>query len=144
MVIPSLFGQLMTSISLMEEFSITIQPNIQMPFSTFQQLVNDFPDSSYADDAQYYIGYINEKKLGYYIQALLEYQKLINNYPDSPYADNAQLGMGDCYYGTYDYSHAIEAYQKVIDDFPESSLLALAQYSIAQSYRKLANYEQAI
>jgi len=112
--------------------------------STFQQLVNDFPDSSYADDAQYYIGYINEKKLGYYIQALLEYQELINNYPDSYYADDAQLGIGNCYYVTYDYSHAIEAYQKLINDFPESSLLALAQYSIAQSYRKLANYEQAI
>ncbi|OFW47377.1 MAG: hypothetical protein A2163_06590 [Actinobacteria bacterium RBG_13_35_12] len=112
--------------------------------TTFQQLVNDFPDSQYADDAQYYIGYINEKKLGYYIQALLEYQKLINHYPESSYADDAQLGIGNCYYITYDYSHAIEAYQKLIDDYPESSLLALAQYSIAQSYRKLANYEQAI
>ena len=112
--------------------------------TTFQQLVNDFPDSQYADDAQYYIGYINEKKLGYYIQALLEYQELINNYPDSPYADDAQLGIGNCYYVTYDYSHAIEAYQKLIEDYPESSLLALAQYSIAQSYRKLVNYEQAI
>ena len=112
--------------------------------STFQQLVNDFPESQYAASAQYYIGYINEKKLGYYIQALLEYQKLINNYPDSSYADDAQLGIGNCYYATYDYSHAIEAYQQLVDDYPESSLLALAQYSIGQSYRKLANYEQAI
>jgi len=112
--------------------------------NTFAQLVNDYPESKYADDAQYYIGYINEKKLGYYIQALLEYQELINNYLDSPYADDAQLGIGNCYYATYDYSHAIEAYQKVIDNYPQSSLLALAQYSIAQSYRKLANYEQAI
>jgi TolA-binding protein len=112
--------------------------------TTFQQLVNDFPESQYADNAQYYIAYINEKKLGYYIQALLEYQKLINNYPDSSYADDAQLGIGNCYYITYDYSHAIEAYQKVIGDYSESSLLALAQYSIAQSYRKLANHEQAI
>lgn len=111
---------------------------------TFQQLINDFPDSQYADNAQYYIGYINEKKLGYYIQALLEYQELINNYPDSSYADDAQLGIGNCYYITFDYSHAIEAYQKLIDDYPESSLLAIAQYSIAQSYRKLTNYEQAI
>ncbi|MCJ7790715.1 MAG: tetratricopeptide repeat protein [Candidatus Atribacteria bacterium] len=111
---------------------------------TFQQLINDYPDSGYADDAQYYIGYINEKKLGYYIQALLEYQKLIDNYPNSEFADDAQLGTGNCYYVTKDYSHAIEAYQKLIDDYSESSLLPLAQYSIAQSYRKLANYAQAI
>jgi len=112
--------------------------------TTFQQLINDFPESQYADNAQYYIGYINEKKLGYYIQALLEYQELINNYPDSSYADDAQLGIGNCYYVTYDYPHAIEAYQQLIDDYPGSSLLALAQYSIAQSYRKLANYTQAV
>ena len=112
--------------------------------TTFQQLITDFPNSLYADDAQYYIGYINENKLGYYIKALLEYQELIDNYPDSLYADDAQLGIGNCYYVTYDYSHALEAYQKVIDDYPESSLFALSQYSIAQSYRKLANYEQAI
>jgi TolA-binding protein len=112
--------------------------------TTFQQLINDYPDSEYADDAQYYIGYINEKKLGYYIQALLEYQKLIDNYPNSEFADDAQLGIGNCYYATKDYSHAIEAYQKLIDDYSESSLLPLAQYSIGQSYRKLANYVQAI
>jgi len=111
---------------------------------TFQQLINDYPDSEYADNAQYYIGSINEKKLGYYIQALLEYQKLIDNYPDSEFIDDAQLGTGNCYYATKDYSHAIEAYQKLIDDYSESSLLPLAQYSIGQSYRKLVNYAQAI
>ncbi len=79
---------------------------------TFQQLINDYPDSEYADDAQYYIGYINEKKLGYYIQALLEYQKLIDNYPDSEFIDDAYLGIGNCYYITYDYYHAIRGISK--------------------------------
>jgi TolA-binding protein len=110
----------------------------------FQQLINDYPESGYADDAQYYIGYINEKKLGYYIQALLEYQKLIENYPDSEFIDDAYLGIGNCYYITYDYYHAIKAYQKIIDDYSQSTLAPLAQYSIGQSYRKLANYTQAI
>ena len=112
--------------------------------TTFQQLINDYPDSEYADDAQYYIGSINEKKLGYYIQALLEYQKLIDNYPNSEFADDAQLGTGNCYYATKDYSHAIEAYQKIIDNYSQSNIAPLAQYSIGQSYRKLANYAQAI
>ena len=112
--------------------------------NTFAQLVVDYPESKYADNAQYYIGYIYEKNFSYYIQALLEYQKLIDNYPDSEFCDDAQLGMGNCYYATYDFFHAIEAYQKVIDNYPESSLLALAQYSIGQSYRRLANYGQAI
>ena len=111
---------------------------------TFTQLINDYPESEYADNAQYYIGYCYEKKLGYYIQALLEYQKLLENYSDSEFADDAQLGIGNCYYATKDYFQAIEEYQKVISNYPESSLLPLAQYSIGQSYRKLAYYEQAI
>ncbi|GAJ00144.1 unnamed protein product, partial [marine sediment metagenome] len=66
--------------------------------TTFQQLIIDFPDSQYADDAQYYIAYINEKKFGYYSKALLEYYELITNYPDSIWIDDAQLGMGNCYF----------------------------------------------
>lgn len=110
----------------------------------FQQLIIDYPDSEYADDAQYYIGYINEKKFGYYSKALLEYYELIINYSGSIWVDDAQLGMGNCYYANGEYSNAIVEYKKVINDYPTSSLLALAQYSIAQSYRKLANYAQAI
>jgi len=112
--------------------------------TAFKQLISDYPNSKYADDAQYYIGYINEKKLGYYIQALLEYQELIDNYPNSPYTDDAQLGIGNCYYVTYDFSHAIEAYQKVIDEYPQTSLAPLAQYYIGHSYRRLFNYNRAV
>ncbi|MGB6606258.1 MAG: tetratricopeptide repeat protein, partial [Atribacterota bacterium] len=113
-------------------------------FTTFQQLIIDFPESQYADDAQYYIAYINEKKFGYYSKALLEYYQLLVNYPDSIWADDAQLGMGNCYYSSSEYNNAIVEYQKVIDDYPNSPFHAFAQFYIGHSYRYSYNFSQAV
>jgi len=112
--------------------------------TTFQQLLDDFPESPYADDAQYYIAYINEKNYGYYGKGLLEYYELLVNYPDSIWADDAQLGMGNCYYSSSEYNNAIVEYKKVIDDYPNSSFRDYAQYYIGHSYRGLYNFEQAV
>ncbi len=112
--------------------------------TTFQQLINEFPDSPYADDAQYYIAYINEKKFGYYSKALLEYYELLINYPDSIWADDAQLGMGNCYYASGEYNNAIVEYQKVINDYPNSPFHGYAQYYIGHSCRRLYDFEQAV
>ena len=112
--------------------------------TTFQQLLEDFPDSPYADDAQYYIAYINEKKFGYYSKALLEYYQLLIDYPNSIWADDAQLGMGNCYYANGEYSNAIVEYQKAINDYPDSSFHDYAQYYIGHSYRNSYNFTQAV
>ena len=118
--------------------------NYETAILTFQQLINDYPNSSYADDAQYYIAYINEKKFGYYSKALLEYYQLLINYPDSIWADDAQLGMGNCYYASGEYSNAIVEYQKVINDYPNSPFHAFAQYYIGHSYRNSRDFTQAV
>ena len=118
--------------------------NYETAILTFQQLINDYPDSSYADDAQYYIAYINEKKFGYYSKALLEYYELLISYPDSIWADDAQLGMGNCYYANGEYSNAIVEYQKVIDEYPDSPFHAFAQYYIGHSYRNSYDFMQAV
>jgi TolA-binding protein len=112
--------------------------------TTFQQLLEDFPDSPYADDAKYYIAYINEKKFRYYSKALLEYYQLLINYPGSIWADDAQLGMGNCYYANGEYNNAIIEYQKVIDEYPDSPFHAFAQYYIGHSYRNSYNFTQAV
>jgi len=118
--------------------------NYETAILTFQQLLDDFPDSPYADDAQYYIAYINEKIFRYYSKALLEYYQLLINYPDSIWADDAQLGMGNCYYASGEYSNAIVEYQKVIDEYPNSPFHAFAQYYIGHSYRNSYNFTQAV
>jgi len=120
------------------------QGNYQQAMNIFQELRNTYPDSPWADDAQYYMGFINESKLHLYIQAILSYYGVLLNYPDSPWADDAQLGIGNCYYATRDYGNAINEYHKVLDFYPGSDLIPVTQYSIAQSYRKAASYNQSI
>ncbi len=119
------------------------QKDYQQAMDTFIELRDTYPDSPWADDAQYYIGYIYEiNRL--YITARDEYSLLLFYYPNSPWADDARLGIGNCYYLTGDYYHAKIQYQAVIDNYPLSDLLPLAQYRIAWCNRRLGDYNQAI
>ena len=59
----------------------------------FEKLIAEFPDSRYADNAQYFIGetYYREK---WYEKAILEYQKVIENFPDGNKVAAALLKQG--------------------------------------------------
>lgn len=120
------------------------QEDYQQALYTFRELRNTYPDSPWADDAQYYIGYINEEKLNLYIQAVLAYYGVLLDYPDSSWADDAQLGIGNCYYATKAYGSAINEYRKVLDYYPGSDLHPVSQYSISWSYRRAGSNNQAI
>ncbi len=122
------------------------QGNYQQAMDGFLQLRNDYPDSSWADDAQYFIGFIYESKFNLYIQGILSYYGVLLDYPDSSWADDAQLGIGNCYYATKDYGNAIKEYGKVLDFYPGSELHSVAQYGIAWSYRRAGTsyYSEAL
>lgn len=119
------------------------QKDYQGAYDAFKELLNTFSDSIWADDAQYYIGYIYEIT-GSYILANNHYSSLLVYYPDSPWADSARMGMGNCYYLTEDYFHAKIHYRLVIDDYPLSDLIPQAQYRIAWCNKILGNFEEAI
>ena len=109
----------------------------------FEKLLNDFPNSIYADDAQYYLA-LSYKHLYYYNSAILEFENLLSVYTYSAFADDAQFNIGDCYYALGNYSQAQIEYQKVIDNYPNSDLADVSQYSMSHSYLKLELYSAAI
>ena len=109
----------------------------------FEKLLNDFPNSTYADDAQYYLA-LSYKHLYYYNSAILEFENFLSVYTYSAFADDAQFNMGECYYALGNYSQAQIEYQKVIDDYPSSDLADDSQYSMSHSYLKLELYSPAI
>ncbi len=119
------------------------QKDYQLALDTFIELRNNFPDSIWADDAQYYMGNIYEIS-GLYISARDEYSLLLLYYPNSPWADDARFGIGNCYYQTSDYFHAKIQYQAVIDNYPLSDLTPFAQYRIAWCDKRLNNNDEAI
>lgn len=109
----------------------------------FKELLNDYSDSIYADDAQYYLAF-SYKHLYYYNSAILEFENLLSAYTYSAFADDAQFNIGDCYYIMGNYEQTIIEYQKVIDNYSNSDLADEAQYSLSHAYYKLDLYSSAI
>ena len=55
----------------------------------FQQLIDDYPDSQYLDDAHFWIGYCLEKKEGSEIEAFLAFETLKDEFNNSTWVDDA-------------------------------------------------------
>jgi len=111
--------------------------------TTFQQLINNYPDSSYTDDAQLGIG--NCYYVTYdYSHAIEAYQKLIDDYPESSLLAIAQYSIAQSYRKLANYEQAILEFNKVIESYPESDYAAPAQYYIGYSHYQAQDYSQAI
>jgi outer membrane protein assembly factor BamD (BamD/ComL family) len=57
---------------------------------SFKELIKDYPNSSYADEAQLRIGEIYEILIENYASAEKEYESLLINYPNSIYVDETR------------------------------------------------------
>jgi len=112
--------------------------------TTFQQLLNDFPNSPYADDAQYYIAW-SYYYLSFYEQAITEFEKLITNYSDSLYADDAQYYIGNINENKLGYYiQALLEYQELINNYPDSPYADDAQMGIGNCYYVTYDFSHAI
>ncbi len=100
----------------------------------FRALINDFPQSSLREQAQYNIGYIYLLS-GNSSQAVTEFQTLIERYPNSRWAPRAQYNIGNAYFNAEQFEQAIAAYQRVLDRFPRSELIVDAVNGIQFAQR---------
>ncbi len=87
-------------------------------FVTFLQ---KYPNSKYADNAQYWLGEANYV-LREYKTALEEFQKLIARFPDSSKISGARLKIGYVYFELKNWSAARESLQQVIKLYPDTSV----------------------
>ncbi|TCK17384.1 tol-pal system protein YbgF [Thiogranum longum] len=94
--------------------------------SAFREFLKKYPGSSYADNAQYWLGEV------YYVTrdfraALEEFGKLLERFPDSPKVPGAMLKMGYSHYELKDWKAAADLLGQVVKRFPDSSTARLAQ-----------------
>jgi tol-pal system protein YbgF len=92
----------------------------------FQKFVAQYPDSSYADNAQYWLGEV------YYVTrqfqpALTEFNKVLSAYPGSAKIADARLKMGYIQYELKDWGKARELLSDVVSTYPGSTSARLAQ-----------------
>lgn len=86
----------------------------------FGLLLDNYPSSSFADDAQYYIAetYYNEK---WFEKAILEYQLVIEKYPEGDRRPSAYLKQGLAFENIGDSTNAKVRYKELVQLYPDSN-----------------------
>lgn len=89
-------------------------------------LVETYPSSSYADDAQYLIAetYYNEK---WFEKAILEYQLVIENYPKGDKRPAAYFKQGLAFEKIDDSTNARVRYKELVQLYPDSNEAAIVK-----------------
>jgi tol-pal system protein YbgF len=97
----------------------------------FQNFLNQFPDTEYSDNAQFWIGesYYLEKK---YEKAILEYEKVAKNYPQGDKVPYALLKQGFSFLEMGDKSSARIILQQVIKDYPNTNQARIARAKLME------------
>lgn len=118
----------------------------------FEIVKIQFPGSTVADDAQYYLAE-SRFKMEEYLLAAQEYQELIRNMSASSFVPLAQFKVGLCYYNIspgssldQQYTHrAIDEFQTFIEYYPTHELVQEATANIKKLNETLAKklYETA-
>lgn len=111
--------------------------------STFRQLQQKFPNSKYADDSQYLIGWIKFQQNDFN-GAIDEYKRIPERYSNSATVPIAFYSIGDSYYNMGLYENAITFYAKVINEHPNTTYIFDAVKGIQDCYIAKDQPENAI
>ena len=97
----------------------------------FQNFLNQFPNTEYSDNAQFWIGesYYLEKK---YEKAILEYEKVAKNYPQGDRVPYALMKQGFSFLELGDKSSARIILQQVIRDYPNTNQAEIARSKLIE------------
>ena len=115
-------------------FTLLKDSQYDRAIAAFQKFLAAFPDSSLADNAQYWLGeayYVNKS----FPEALIAFQRVIDKYPQSRKRPDALLKIGYCQYELKQWDLARRSLSVVASQFPDTSAGRLAQ----QRLDKMAN-----
>jgi tol-pal system protein YbgF len=94
--------------------------------TAFEKFLVSYPDSTLADNAQYWLGeanYVNRS----FTDAQAAFQKVVDKYPQSRKIPDALLKIGYCQYELKNFDSARQTLSKVAAQFPDSPSGHLAQ-----------------
>ena len=109
------------------------QENNELAFMTFRQIVRDYPNSEYVDEAQFRIAeYYFNKKI--HLDAEKEFNRHLNLYPKSRFKDKTKFYLqkllirkliieGDAFYKKQKWNKALNTYINVREFDPKNQLL---------------------
>jgi tol-pal system protein YbgF len=116
-------------------FALLKEGQYQQSIAAFEIFKSAYPNSKYADNAQYWLGEANYVSREYK-KALAEFQQLIAQYPGSSKNSGAHLKIGYVYYELKNWSAASDALQKVIVLYPDSTVAKKAKDRLQRMKRE--------
>jgi tol-pal system protein YbgF len=96
----------------------------------FQELLDQFPEGTYADNSQYWIGE-SEFSQGRFQEALTAFKKVLE-FSESEKSDDAQLKVGYTFIRLGDKKLAAEAFRKLLSLYPDSEYLERAKEELGK------------
>lgn len=124
-------------------FVMGLQHNYQGKIMELNQMMSNFPNSTYYDDALYEksraLTMINRET-----EAISTLQELITTFPKSPSAGKGGIQLGQLYYNAENYQQSIRAYKSVIENFPGSEDARTALVSIETVYRDMNDIQSYV
>lgn len=116
-------------------FGLLKEGQYQHSIKSFESFKMSYPNSKYADNAQYWLGeasYVSRD----YKKALTEFQQLISQYPDSSKNSGARLKIGYVYFELKNWSAARDALQEVITTYPDTTVAKKAKERLQRMKRE--------
>jgi TolA-binding protein len=107
------------------------QKDYQGAIEKYRWIVEKFPESEEAVEAQYRIGNIYQWDLVEPEKAIREYERLREMYPESDYAIAALIRIGESYGRSAQYEKAVSYFKQVIEKHPKGEYVSEAKINLA-------------
>ncbi len=107
-------------------FGLLKEGKYQQSITEFEAFIKTYPNSKYADNAQYWLGEANYVSREYK-KALADFERLIARFPDSTKIPGAKLKIGYVYFELKNWSAANEALQNVVKLYPDTTVAKKAK-----------------
>lgn len=109
----------------------------------YLRILKLYPDSPYADYAQYQIGILQFKKTDYN-GAINVFELFLKKYPRSKLIPDALYSLAQAYFQKSDYVKSCEIFLRLQNEFKDSPLRPQALYMLGASYLSLGKIEEAL
>jgi len=116
-------------------FSLLKEGRYKQSIEAFDNFKSSYPESKYADNAQYWLGEANYVSRDYK-KALVAFQQLIAQYPESSKNSGARLKIGYVYFELKNWSAARDALQQVISLYPDTTVAKKAKERLQRMKRE--------
>jgi tetratricopeptide (TPR) repeat protein len=107
----------------------------------FRELLNDYPDSQFAENAYYSLGTLYYE-LNQYESAREAFKLVIENFPNSELIDSSQFSIGMSFFDESNYDQAHLEFEKVESE--NQALLAQSRYYNALSLLRMSRNQEAL